>query len=354
MRRLREQEEYFFSDVDLSKIGEVYYDPEQGYCGINELQRKTRMPQKDIVDFLHRQDVYTKHKPLTHRFKRRRVYVTHIDDQWQVDLIDMQKFKAQNDNMNYILSVIDIFSKYAWAVPIRRKTGEEVTDAFIKIFERRVPEKIQSDKGLEFINKKTQKLFKKLDIHWFTTENVEIKCSVIERWNRTLKTKMWKYFTANDTRKWIDVLDPLVYNYNHSYHRSIQMTPVEASDEDNEGQVYRNLFKEKVVPNPKFKIGDHVRISIYKKPFRKGYLPTFTDEMFEVSGVLQTDPVTYRLKDLGGEEVIGTFYEKEMVRYDNDVFKIEKILRRKGDKLLVKWLNYPDKFNSWVDAKDIL
>lgn len=312
------------------------------------------MSQKQIETFLHQQDVYTKHKPLVHAFKRRRVYVSHIDDQWQADLIDMREFKNQNDGANYILSVVDIFSKYAWAVPIRRKTGEEVVEAFQKIFRERVPEKLQTDKGTEFINKRTQTLFEKMGIRWFTTENVEIKCSVIERWNRSLKTRMWKYFTANDTRRWIDVLDKLVANYNRSYHRSIKMTPVEASEEGNEGIVYRNLYKRKEPRTPKFQVGDTVRISIYKRPFRKGYLPTFTEEMFAIDEVLETDPPTYRLVDLSGEKLVGTFYEPELVKYDkrDDVFKVEKVIRKKGDKYLVKWLGYPDKFNSWVDAKD--
>lgn len=332
----------------------MFYDPSRGYCGINELRRKTGVSQKQIETFLHQQDVYTKHKPLVHAFKRRRVYVSHIDDQWQADLIDMREFKNQNDGANYILSVVDIFSKYAWAVPIRRKTGEEVVEAFQKIFRERVPEKLQTDKGTEFINKRTQTLFEKMGIRWFTTENVEIKCSVIERWNRSLKTRMWKYFTANDTRRWIDVLDKLVANYNRSYHRSIKMTPVEASEEGNEGIVYRNLYKRKEPRTPKFQVGDMVRISIYKRPFRKGYLPTFTEEMFAIDEVLETDPPTYRLVDLSGEKLVGTFYEPELVKYDkrDDVFKVEKVIRKKGDKYLVKWLGYPDKFNSWVDAKD--
>lgn len=333
----------------------IYYTPETGYCGINELQRKTGLPRKDIEEFLHQQDEYTKHKPLIHRFKRRRVYVSHINDQFQADLIDMQEFKSFNNDTNYILSVIDIFSKYAWAIPIKRKTGEEVTRAFKKIFKERKPEKIQTDKGTEFINKQTQKLFKDNNIHWFTTENIEIKCSIIERFNRTLKTKMWKYFTAKNTRKWIDVLDKLIKNYNNSYHRSIKMTPLEASKEENENLVYNNLYTEKNKNKPKYEIGDRVRISKYKKEFKKGYLPTFTEEIFIISDVLKTDPITYRIKDLNNEDVKGTFYEKELVKYDkkDEIYKIEKIIRKKGNKYLVKWLGYPEDFNSWVDEKDI-
>ena len=179
----------------------VYYDPETGYCGRKELQRKTGCSAKQISDFLHQQDTYTKHKPLVYKFRRRRIYVSHIDDQWQADLIDMKSFKHYNNKVSYILTVIDIFSKYAWAVPIRKKTGAEITRAFESIFAQRKPEKIQTDKGTEFINRETQKLFADHNIHWFTTENVEIKCAVVERFNRTLKERMFKYFTANGTKR---------------------------------------------------------------------------------------------------------------------------------------------------------
>ena len=116
----------------------------------------------------------------------------------------MRNYETQNKNTNYILAVIDIFSKYAWAVPIKKKTGDEIAEAFKNIFKERIPRKIHTDKGLEFINKPTQELFKKHGIHWFATEN-ETKAQVVERFNRTLKTKMWKYFTENETKKWIDI-----------------------------------------------------------------------------------------------------------------------------------------------------
>lgn len=332
----------------------MYYDPETGFCGVRELMRKTGLSRKEVTEFLHQQDVYTRHKPLISKFKRRRTYVSHIDDQWQADLLFLKPFSRYNDGKNYLLTVIDIFSKYAWAEPISRKTGEEVTKAFKKIFKERVPEKMQTDKGTEFINKDTQQLFKENGINWFTTENVEIKCSVVERFNRTLNGKVRKYLAANNTKRYIDVLRQLVNNYNNSYHRSIKMTPVEASLEENSGKVYRNLFKEKVIHKPKFQVGDKVRISIYKSTFRRGYQATFTEEMFTITEVLKTDPITYRVQDLNNEDVKGTFYENELVKYDkkDDVYKIEKVIRKKGDKYLVKWLGYPE--TSWVDKKDLV
>ncbi|GFY45598.1 uncharacterized transposon-derived protein F54H12.3 [Trichonephila inaurata madagascariensis] len=190
-----------------------------------------------------------------------------------------------------------------WAIPLKDKSSNEVTQAFKKIFKERIPEKIQTGKGLEFIVETTQKLFKANNIHWFTTENVEIKAAMIERWNLTLGNKIKLYLSENNTERYIDALDQLVRNYNNSYHRSIKLTPAEASLEEKSSEVYRNLFKEKVIHKPKFQVGDKVRISIYKSTYRRGYQASFTEEIFVISEVLETDPITYRVKDLNDEEV---------------------------------------------------
>ena len=331
----------------------MYYDPKRGYSGVNQLVKKTRYSKKKVEEFLAKQRVYTLHKPIRHRFKTRRVLVSNIDDQWQADLVDMQKLRKYNKNYNYILTVIDIFSKFAWAIPIKKKTGEEILKAFNIIFKYRRPMKIHTDKGLEFINKPTQNLFQKLGIHWFTTEN-ETKAQVVERFNRTLKSKMYKYFTANNTKTWIDIIHDLIFNYNNSYHRSIKMTPVEASLEKNSKSVYDSLFPNKKIGKlkGKFKVGDRVRISKKRKDFTKGYLPNFTEEIFVILKVLETDPPTYILNDMNDEIIKGSFYEQELVKYENDAYEIDKIIKRKKDKLLVKWKGYIEP--SWINKSDIM
>ena len=331
----------------------MYYDPKRGYSGVNQLVKKTRYSKKKVEEFLAKQRVYTLHKPIRHRFKTRRVLVSNIDDQWQADLVDMQKLRKYNKNYNYILTVIDIFSKFAWAIPIKKKTGEEILKAFNIIFKYRRPMKIHTDKGLEFINKPTQNLFQKLGIHWFTTEN-ETKAQVVERFNRTLKSKMYKYFTANNTKTWIDIIHDLIFNYNNSYHRSIKMTPVEASLEKNSKSVYDSLFPNEKIGKlkGKFKVGDRVRISKKRKDFTKGYLPNFTEEIFVILKVLETDPPTYILNDMNDEIIKGSFYEQELVKYENDAYEIDKIIKRKKDKLLVKWKGYIEP--SWINKSDIM
>jgi transposase InsO family protein len=334
-------------------LHETFYSTRTGYSGIDGLARKSGLPRKVIRKWLGKQNVYTLHKPIKHKFQTRRVLVSSIDDQWQADLVDMQKYRIYNKGVGYILTIIDIFSKYAWAIPIKKKTGEEITNAFQSIFHERKPKKIHTDKGLEFINKSTQRLLKNHNIHWFATEN-ETKAQVVERFNRTLKTKMWKYFTQKNTKIWIDILSDLITNYNSSYHRSIKMTPEQGSLYENSARVYKNLFPSTTtkIRKPKYNIGDRVRITIKRRDFRKGYLPNFTTEIFLIAQVLDTNPPTYKLKDLDDEEVIGSFYEEEMVKYDNDIFEVEKIIRKNKGKLLVKWKGYD--VPSWINKYDLV
>ena len=142
---------------------------------------------------------------------------------------------------------------------------------------------------------------------------------------------MFKYFSANNTRKYIDILDLLVEQYNNTIHSSIKMTPVEASREVNENKVWRNLYPEfcGVTLIPKFSIGDNVRITKKKKIFDKEYTQRWTEEVFKISKIQLTILVTYKITDYIGEEIQGSFYEQELQKTSQDVFRIEKVLRRK-------------------------
>jgi transposase InsO family protein len=316
-------------------LNKLYYDPKIGYSGINDLVRKSGLKQKHVEEFLDTVDTYTLHKPIRKKFETRRVYVKGIDDQFQADLVEMREFSKENDGYNYLLTVIDCFSKYAWAIPIRNKTAEEIIKSFDNIFKERKPLKLQTDKGKEFINKKFQSFLKEHNIIWFSTDS-EFKASIVERFNRTLKTKMWKYFT-------------------------IKMTPIEGSKKENETRVYKNLYAKEFKTNKvnKFKVGDKVRISKYKSVFDKGYLPNWTGELFSVSKVLKTNPVTYKIKDYKNEEVTGIFYEQELVKFDkqDQDFEVEKILktrtRNKKKEYLIKWKSYGPEFNSWIPAENL-
>ncbi|XP_068748815.1 uncharacterized protein [Montipora capricornis] len=249
-------------------------------------------------------------------------------------------------------------NKYGWIIPLKDKKGESVTEAFETIFkEGRKPQYLWVDKGKEFYNEHLKDLLEKNRIHKYSTENEE-KSSVVERWNRTIKSKMWKQFTVQGNTQYLDMLPKLVKQYNNTKHSSIKMTPVEASDKRNEGTVYFNLYGdiEPLSAKAKFKVGDKVRISKYKRNvFDKGYTPNWTEEVFIVDKMQYTNPITYKLKDLRGEDVQGSFYEPELLKAKQDVFRIDKVIRRnyKKKQALVKWKGYSDEFNCWIPLKDI-
>ncbi|PFX19624.1 putative uncharacterized transposon-derived protein F54H12.3 [Stylophora pistillata] len=225
------------------------------------------------------------HKPIKRKFPKRRVIVNHIDDIWCSDLVEMQKFSKWIEGFRFLLMVLDVFSKYGWTVPLKNKKGESVAQEFKKIFfERRKPKLLSVDKGSEYYNKDVKDLMKSKGVEMYSTENEE-KSSVCERWNRTIKTKMWKQFSIQNNTKYLDILPKIVEKYNNTKHRSIGMTPVEASKKKNESDVYLKLYCENVphMATPKFEIGDQVRISKYKrKVFDKGYTPNWTEEILSL------------------------------------------------------------------------
>lgn len=293
------------------------------------------------------------HKPILHRYKRRRVVIKGLDDLWQADLVEMIPYARNNKGYKYILMVIDAFSKYVWAKPLKNKKAEEVTKAMQGILNMgRKPINLQTDQGKEFDNTIFRSLMNKYKInHYWTYSN--LKASIVERVNRTIKGKMWKYFTMERTDKWLDILPQLVQEYNQTIHRTIGMKPAEVTKAD-EARLKKEVFThiKQVVP-VHFKVGDKVRISKYKHHFAKGYKPNWTTEIFSVNKVNRTNPTTYLLRDAGGEEIKGAFYRQELQKTKiPDVFLIERILRRKGNKIFVKWLGFSDEHNQWITASN--
>ena len=148
---------------------------------------------------------------------------------------------------------------------------------------------------------------------------------------------------------YIDKLDDIVNEYNNAMHRATKMKPIDVKD-----NTYTDFGKEINDNDPKFKVGDHVRISKYKNIFSKGYTPNWSEEVFVIKNIKNTVPWAYVIEDLNGEEIIGTFYEKELQKIDQQEFRIEKVIKTKGDKLYVKWKGYDNSFNSWIDKKDLV
>ena len=294
------------------------------------------------------------HKAKRKNYPRRKIIVNHINEIFAADLVEMQKFAKLNKGYRYLLTCIDIFSKFAWVIPLKDKKGITIKNALQKIFNKRKPKFLWTDRGTEFYNKQLQDLLNENNIKLYSTNNSEIKSAVIERFNRTFKNMMYKKFTENNNTIFYNILDELVKNYNNKYHSTIKMTPIEGSKKINEKKI-KNIYNfEKTKKLGKFKIGDRVRISLEKNIFEKGYDTNWTQEIFIIYNIKYSNVTYYYLKDLKNEKLDGTFYEQELQKTkQDDLYTIEKILRTNKDKIYVKWRGYDNSFNSWIDKNTV-
>jgi len=248
------------------------------------------------------------------RFSRNPYTVTNIDDVWEIDLADLRTLSRYNDKYKYLLNVINVFSRYAWSVPLKDKTVKSIVEALTTLFENRKPITIQSDKGTEFVNATVQQYLKRQGVDVYTTYNPDRKGAVIERFNRTLKTKIYKYFTKNNTYRYLDVINKLLTSYN-SVHSTIAMAPSKVSP-SNIYSLWQNVNSLRAkIPHEriKFKVGDLVKISKQKVAFAKGYEQTFSTEIFKVVKVITRVPQpVYELSDLQDRSIEGQFYSYEL------------------------------------------
>jgi hypothetical protein len=297
------------------------------------------------------------HKPARLKFKRRRFIHRGLDDTFASDLAQLDQYTRENRGFKYILVVIDCFSKFLWTKPLKSKTGQEITKAMALIFKqsKRIPKNLVTDNGKEYYNSGFQNLMKQHGINHYSTFSI-LKASIAERVIRTIKEKLFRLFTLNGNHKWIDLLDQVTHNYNNSKHRTIGMKPKDVN-KSNEQSILKSVYSHlKIVASQKFKVGDVVRISKAKHIFQKGYTPNWTTELFKISKVKITNPTTYLLEDMQGHPIKGGFYEVELQKTKQpDVFLIESVLRRKGNKMYVKWLGFDNSHNSWIDVnKDVV
>ena len=316
---------------------------------------KKKSSEKRKISSERRRLVEELHAPARRNFPRRRVIVRGYDDLWQADIVEMRPYSSFNRGHHYILTVIDVLSKYAWAVPLKSKGGSETADAIVEIIRAsgRCPKNLQTDMGKEFYNVDVQKILKKHNVNHYSTYSM-LKASIVERFNRTLKSDMWKMFTLNGNYKWIDELPRLVSDYNARKHRTIGMRPANVTPAIAERLLDTVYSVIKIAGPAKFKVGDSVRVSKYKTIFEKGYTPNWTTEVFTIVKV-HTNPVTYLLEDYRGKSVAGAFYEHELHRATHpDVYLVEKVLRRKGDKVYVKWLGFDGSHNSWIHKNNVI
>ena len=351
-------------DMMEERLKALYYNPKNpaGFASINKLVKASGYSRAKVRTWLKAQPTYTLHRQARIHYSTRKYIVHDIDEQWQADLCDVALIARENKGYRFILTVIDIFSRYAWARPLKNKTGVAVAAAFKDIFaEGRIPKRIQTDQGKEFENQHVASLFQQHNIELFSVKSA-YKAAIVERFNRTLKNKLWRYFTMSTKQNWTQVLQDVIHSYNHSIHRTLGCKPVDVTDAK-VGEIREKVFN-KLPPSTQVKndirIGDKVRISKVKSVFAKGYLPNWTEEIFTIESInRKTVPTTYKLKDYLDVVIEGSFYRQEIepVIHDDDDYIVEKVIRtqRRGNErwCLVKWSGYPSSMNSWVRKTDI-
>lgn len=297
-------------------------------------------------------------KEVMHEYRRppvyRQVIAKGVDQIWAIDLADMGEVASHNDGMRYILCIVDVFSRFAWCFPLRTKSADDVVDAIKPLMLEHKPQFIWSDSGKEFYNAKFKALLKSIGADIYSTYS-DHKASIVERFNRTIKTMIWKQFLLSSNRKWVGVLDKLVSDYNNRVHRTLGITPAQARLVENKETVLKTRRPVKA-GEPAFGLGQYVRIAVKKGTFEKGFHPTYSYQIYKIVGINMSHPITYLLEDYDGEAIDGSFYEADMVPVaDSAFFPIEKVVRErtvKGERQkLVKFLGYTDP--RWRPAAEV-
>ena len=267
--------------------------------------------------------------PQITKFRRERIIPLYIDETWSADLIDKSSLSKYSNNYKFILTVIDIFTKYAWAIPLKNKSGLSVSNGFKTILsegpqggsEYRKPENLCVDRCSEFYKKTFKSLLKEYEIKLFSTYS-DLKAVFLERFNRTLLHIINKPMFINGDGNWVNILNDAVITYINNINSTINMTPVDASNNPDKVKysiIYRNI-------KPKLKVVDYVRNADKRNIFTKEYTSNWNREMFKVNEILKTQPPTYKIEDINGEIVEGKYYEQELLKSEFDFESNNKVL----------------------------
>lgn len=360
-------------------LNEVYYNVNHpsGFSNASRLYHTLKgngVRLKDVREFLSQQRSHQLTRPNRYNYGRRRTVSMGLDHFWQMDLVELDHdaySRRINKGINYLLTVIDVLSKYAWVVPLKTKSAQSVSTALESIFvtSQRWPNYITTDEGKEFYNSLVKKLLTRYKVHHFSVYS-RMKASVIERFNRTLKERLYRYMIANGTRKFVDVVTSLVSGYNNTVHSVTKMRPAEVNMR-NAPALARRLFGQRNVTSStvlrkrdfKFKVGDFVRLSKAPRPFRKSYKGNYTQEIFIISSRRRTTREglnLYKVRDFNDDTIKGSFYEEELQLYHKPPkWTVEKKLKYKGSKtkgnqqVYVKFQDFPDQFNRWITRKQL-
>ena len=355
-------EKYYFSVKNPASFGsaqKLYKVLQKKYPG--------KFSKTYIQKWLNGVDAYSVQKQVRHKFKTAQVRVTSIDSQFEADLSFVGNIAKENDGIQYLLFILDVFSRHLWVLPLKDKTAKSVLTGLKKVFSERKPIRLRVDKGSEFLNRSVKQFMKDNNVRMFFTQNVP-KANYVERVQRTFKSILWRYLRHKRNYRYIDHLEQLVDNYNSTPHRSLNFTAPKNVTKQNEANLwaYMYLRKSKQAQTKrqtpfKFKVNDLVRISYTKHPFRRSYQQQYTGEVFKIAKRFRIQGIPiYKLKDWNNEPITGNFYAAELnpVSMDSEnLFLIEKVLKRRKragkTELFVKWLDYPNSMNSWVSEDSI-
>ena len=367
-------------------LRKIWHDPKHAaaFTGSDKLYKivkqegKIKIGRHKIKQWLQDQDSYSLSRNIVHRFRRSRYVVDTIDSLWEMDLAQLDNIQSFNSGFKFLLFVIDCFSKFLWIQPIKDKTHTSVLYALKNVLSgTRKPTSIRSDLGKEFKNQYVRKYLSNQGINAYYSLN-DTKCAIVERSIRSLKSILYRYFRHNQTYKYVNVIQDIVKGYNARPHRTLGgFSPIEVNKQ-NAGEVRLSAYlarhpkkrNKKVVKKTKSKskkksfrytIGTLVRLTFKRHPFQRGYQQKWTEEIFKISRrYFRQNLSLYKVSDLQNEEIEGTFQDSEVqkVRKDSETkWKIEKVIKRQkrnGTKqVLVRWLGYPKKFDSWIPVSDI-
>jgi len=373
--------------IEASKIQkllrQVYYglDSSAAFAGAQKVydeakRRDKKINMGDVMDFLNGERTYTMHRPARKRFPRLHTIPSGLHTDWQCDLAIFDALKRENDGYAYLLVCIDVLSRKIVVSPVKSKRSENMIEAFDKVFEKTKgikPHKLYSDSGVEFQAKKMLDYFAQKDILKRVMYSPNLHAGVVERTNRTIKERLYRYFSERNTERWIDVIDKIVDGINGSVNRMTGLRP-DSVTFDNAEDLMKRLYKDeeegkgyqqKNKTVTKFSVGNIVRISKEKGAFGKGYHPNYTDELFRIRAVSNApsntlEPPHYIIEDLEGELIKGVFYTPELVLTKEDTtHRVAEILKsrtiRNGIKEhFVRWVGYSKKHNSWIKETDII
>ena len=350
----------------------IYFTPSHtaGFGSVQKLYRAARAVKPDIKlsdvkNWLSKQDSYTLHKPIKRKFKRSRFISSGIYVQNDIDLADVSSLMASNNKIRFLIVSIDTFSRRLYVVPLKSKGASDMVEGLEKLWpEDQVPRIVRSDSGKEFTNKSVQLYFKEHGIHHFTTSN-EVKSHFAERVIATLRGRIKRFVTHTQSEKYIHKLPEIVESYNNSLHSSIGISPNSVTPSNQRFLWWSQYWPQKPYRKPqpyRYDVDDQVRITFLRHAFTRGIDHTFSGELFKVISRTRRDNLPlYKLEDMNGEKITGTFYTEELIHapHDNDgIWHIETVLKTRKRKnhpreSYVKWLHFPDKFNSWIPTADI-